>query len=215
MAISTVSELRSSVDRYMKRTLSDNQYNDFLDAVEARLWYGDEDPDYGCEPLRVDALETTSDVTFASGSASKPSDYLEGIRIYMSSGGTNTELSYYPPTDFWARTFAQDAGVPVGFTIEGSSLKTGDATTGTGKLLYYAQPSALDPSTSTSANTILTTNPNVYLWGVLAEANLFFKNFDTAAYYARRFRGAIGGWNGASRNTQAIGPLVSRPVAVA
>ena len=215
MAISTVQELRDAVDRYMKRSVSTNQFNDFLDVTEARFYDGDEDPEYGCEPLRVVEMVASSDLTITSGQAAKPTDFLEAIRIYLVSGGTNQVIEYYPPTDFWPRTFTADAGPPVGYTIEGSNFEFGSASSGTPKLLYYKKLDALDPSDTSSTNTILTGNPNVYLWGVLTEASLFIRNYENAAAYARRFRGAIGGWNGANRREKAVGPLITRPSAVA
>lgn len=161
MALGTLAELRTSA--LGPRTDMVGSFGDFLALAEQRMYYGGA----GVPPLRVLPMEKTVTLTFASGSASLPTDFLDKRAVYWEAEQT-ISLSYEPPSVFYPMSSLRTgASVPSSYTIEGNTIKISPALSGDAKLLYYAKAAAL--STDPSTNDILAKWPGVYLFGTQIE----------------------------------------------
>ena len=118
------------------------------------------------EKLRHERMLTTASLTVTSGEADLPTDYIEAYRVKNG----QRHLS--------AGTGAQSEDCLTIYAIEGNKLLygTGDATI---SLTYYAKLPTLT-SSLTASNWLLAYYPDVYLYGVTAEAAKFLQERELA-----------------------------------
>ena len=166
MAITTYSELQTSVTNWLSRTNDTNLqslYPDFITMAEAKF----------NRTLRTSDMETTATVAASSGIVALPADYLEMRRLYLD-GSTRKELEYLTPETFYL-TFPSNTGNSKYYTIEGANIILADQSTSANvKILYYQKITAL--SGSNPSNWLLTSHPDLYLYSTLTEAYGVIKN---------------------------------------
>lgn len=174
MAISTYGELQGSVATWLGRDDLTSTVPDFIAMFEA----------WANRTLRARQMETSTDLTTSSGSATIPTDYL-ATRSVTWAGDTSRELEYVDPIVLRARFNSGAAGVPAYYTIEGSTFAcrpTDDTTAITFR--YYQKIPELSASAPT--NWLLTAHPDLYLAGTLVEANAFVMNGEAALLWKAR-----------------------------
>lgn len=210
MTISTNADLKSQVAAILNRSNLTAQIPFFTQRAETRIAYGSEEAPFKSDPLRIRAMEQASYATFNAQSIALPDSYLQHKRLYLSLV-PNGVLKYFTPTDFWNDTRAGTSGQPRIFTIEAGAfyLAPTPDTSYTGKILYYKKPTALSADADT--NTILTDQPNVYLFGTLLEGFSYARNNEQAQIYANKFAGAINSANTADKADRHSSPWASRP----
>jgi hypothetical protein len=132
--------------------------------------------------LKVRLQESTTTLTPTSGVATLPTDYL-GYRRVTWTGTPIHELNYVAPP-IYANDLNVTAGIPINFTIEGSSLRV-DPSNDTALTFDYFQKT---PALSGTLNWLYTAYPDLYLFGSLVEANAFNKGqaFDAASVWKQR-----------------------------
>jgi hypothetical protein len=160
MAISTFAELKSAIENWLSHTLFTSRVPEFIALFEATA----------NRRLRVRQQETSTNLTPSSGAASLPSDYLQWRRVTWT-GSSRIELEYVEPSYLQALYPTGTSDSPRFFTIEGSTLRTRSSDSTALEFLYYAKVAALSDSATT--NWLLTAHPDLYLFGSLAEAELF------------------------------------------
>jgi hypothetical protein len=133
--------------------------------------------------LRVRQQETTATLTPISGAASLPADYLAWRRVTFA-GSARVELDFVAPSWLQAAHAAGEAGVPAVFTIEGSSLMVRPVNDGALELIYYQKIPPLSDSVTT--NWLLTSHPDLYLFGSLVEAEMFGVNDERMGLWKAR-----------------------------
>ena len=166
MAIAQFSELKTALANYTKRDDLTSRIPEFVSLAEDRI---------GLD-LRVRAMETSADLTIASGTrtVALPTRFVQQRRIYLDS--TIKQLDFFESEDFWTRQAQNETGRPKMYTIEGENFVFGpepDAAY-TGKLLYYQKFAALSGDTDT--NWILTNARGLYLYGALIEASPYLED---------------------------------------
>jgi hypothetical protein len=111
-------------------------------------------------------------VTAQSGFTTLPSDYLAWRRVTWT-GSTRSELGYVHPSYLQAAYPSQPADVPRIFTIEGSTLKVMPLC---GTPLEFDYYQAIPSLVSASTNWLMTSHPDLYLFGSMCEAEAFGVN---------------------------------------
>lgn len=124
--------------------------------------------------LRLNDQITQATVTFSSGSASLPSDFLEVLGLFDSSGYEYVQQPVHATKYSGPRSF---------YAVQGANLVTQGAD-GARTLLYYARLSTLTASMTTS-NWLLQKYPSVYLYGVQAEVAKHLRKVDEALALSR------------------------------
>jgi hypothetical protein len=163
--LSTFAELKLGIANWLGREELTNRIPEFVAMAEDRI----------AMDLRVQAMETTSDLTISSQRVSFPTGFLEVRRLYLNSSD-DKPLDYFVPPVFWTRTFANETGQPDAFTIEGQEFvfAPSPSTTYTGKLLYYKRFTALSAAADT--NWILSNARGLLLYGALIEAYTYLED---------------------------------------
>lgn len=118
------------------------------------------------KPLRVSSLEVSAAAQTIGGtnSVALPSDFLAMRSLKLSSGGTETEITYNSPSALQVGI----EGQPLYYTIIGRDLVFDSVPDGVYdlELDYYAKPDQLDATNDT--NVILTNYPDIYQWGCMS-----------------------------------------------
>ena len=165
MALTTYAELKQAILDTSHRADLTNFTADFITLAEARI----------ARKLRIRAMQAESDISITGGTrtAALPTGFREARRFYLNSSPVSP-LEYIASDDYWKRYLSSNTAKPSVFTIEGTNLVFGPIpdSSYTGKLLYYK---ALDALSSTAHGTF-TSNPDLYLYGSLAAAEVYLKN---------------------------------------
>ena len=160
MSLSTYADLQTQVANWLARSDLNSFIPDMITVFEAAA----------CRRLKVRQMETAASIVTSGGVGSLPSDYL-GYRRVTWQGSPLVDLTYVAPSMFQLDNPVADQGPPLEFTIEASSIKiTPQDDTGL-ELLYYART----PAVRDALNWLYTNHPDAYLFGTLAEANMFMK----------------------------------------
>jgi len=163
MPITNYSQLQTAIGSWLGHGLFTANIPDFIALFEAAA----------NRRLRVRQMEASATLTPSSGAASLPADYLAWRRVTFT-GTPRVELDYVAPSWLQAAHPAVEAGVPAVFTIEGSSLLVRPVNDGQLDLLYYQTIASL--SNSATTNWLLTSHPDLYLFGSMTEAEMFGVN---------------------------------------
>jgi hypothetical protein len=184
MALSTYSDLKTSVANYLARSDLTSQIPDFIQFAEIRLR----------RELRIRQmlLSTTLTTTGGTSTVNLPSDFLELKNIYIDGDPTWT-LTYLTPSTLERNGRTYEQNKPNYYTILSSTIKFGATpdTTYSVPLLYYAAPAFL--SDSNTSNVFLANCPDLLLYGSLAEAEPYLMNdARLATWQAMYDRGLLG-----------------------
>jgi len=168
MALSSYSELKSSVANWLNRTdLTDEIADDFIKLTEA---------DYNAK-LRIRAMEQIDTITIDSETESVPTGFIAVRSFYILSSSVKYPLEYITPANMFETKGGSRTGKPRAYTIESDNetetFRFGPSpdTSYSGYLSYYKAISPL--SISNTSNWMLANHPAVYLYGSLFHAANF------------------------------------------
>jgi hypothetical protein len=173
MPITTYTELKAAVADWLDHTLFAARVPDFIALFEAAA----------NRRLRTRFQEAAAMLTPSAGAAALPADYLAWRRVTWT-GAPRAELAYVHPSYLQAAWPTLPAGVPRIFTIEGATLKIRPLDDAPLELGYFQKIPAL--SDSLAGNWLLASHPDAYLFGTLAEAELFGVNDERAPTWKAR-----------------------------
>ncbi len=210
--ITTYAGLKAGMLAWLARTgdaLLDGRFDDFLLNCERRIYYGFavETPDHPLksDPLRIPEMETV-DTAFAlsSGTVAQPAGFLELISAATNSPQAPLEIVSQRTLDGYG---AQSIGGTKLIAVSGTNFRLLEApTTGTATLRYYKKLATPDGST---VNAILTTYPDVYLYGCLTEAAIFTQGEAEAQRYLQLYNASVAGLNARmQRITASAAPVI-------
>jgi hypothetical protein len=183
MALTTYAELQTAVENWLARDDLTDYIPDFITLFEA----------HANRVLRVRQMETTTSLTPSSGAATLPSDFLAARRVTWA-GDTSRQLEYMHPDLLYASYPDSSEGVPVNYTIEGSTLTVRPSSDDSITLGYFEKIDAL----SGSVNWLFSSHPDAYLFGTLAEAHGFQVDESRLQLWAQRRDQALEAVRGAS-----------------
>ncbi len=186
MALSTYDELVKSVNDWGIRDDLNNQIPDFILIAETEMYNNE------LMPLKIRDMETISTLsTDGSRFLDLPDRFesMRSIRIVVDSGG---EITYQTPERMVRQPYT---GKPLFFTIIGDQVefdRTPDQVYNV-ELQVYVRPLGLSETNQT--NSVLTSYPNIYLFGALTEFFTRAQEDKQAQKYNIRFLNAIKGAN--------------------
>lgn len=160
MALTTYTELKASVADWLVRADLTAAIPDFISLAEAQIERN----------LRTRQMIVRADALINSEYSAVPDNFLEARAFKLNTNPvTPMQFETIDSLDILAsRTNA--AGKPAYFSIVGSQIRVVPSpdTTYTGELTYYAKLSKL--SSSVTSNWLLTSSPDIYLYGSLLQA---------------------------------------------
>jgi len=167
MALSTYSELQTTIANYLSRDDLTTAIPDFIQLAEIRLR----------RDLRLRQMLTQTSITATGGGATinLPTDFLQARDVYVDSD-PDFPITFATPSIFIRNGRTNESGVPAFYTILGSTIQLAPIPDSnyTIKILYYAAPDFL--STSNTSNVFLANCPDAVLYGALGEAEPYLMN---------------------------------------
>lgn len=187
MALDTYSNLKAAIKRIDGSNNINDLLDDAIDLCETEIYHNSD------EPLRIRSMETRSTATTSSSTRfiALPDDYLEmrGVRLILSN--KNRDVRYATPE---ALEVDNSSGKPEYFTVTSQiEFDRVPDSTYTLEVSHYAKPTAL--SSSNASNSVLTSHPNIYLYGCLWSINIFNAEEEKSGFYYNQFINAVRGAN--------------------
>lgn len=200
MALATYSDLQTSVANYLGRSDLTSQIPDFISLAELRL----------SRDIRTRRMLKTATATMTVGDATVglPSDFLAIRDVYIQ-GLPRTVVSYLSPSAFSSNARADQAGLPVFYTLRANELEFAPYPDSAYvvQMLYYFKPTAL--SASNTSNEFLANYPDALLYASLLEAEPYLMNDQRAITWANLYNQAIDRINTSDEESEFSGvPLV-------
>ena len=167
MALTTYSELKTSIGNYLNRSDLTSVIPDFITLAESKL--------NRVLRLRTMQKRVSTTTTASDPFVDVPNDFLESVQFFVDSD-PNAILDYVNPTEIELDNIREASGKPKQYTIVGNEFQLNPIpdTTYTLKLTYFAKVPSLSDSNTT--NYLLTNYPQLYLYGSLLEAQPYIIN---------------------------------------
>ena len=161
MALTTYAELKTSIGDWLNRSDLTSVIPDFISLAEAQVE----------RTLRTRQMIVRANASFDAQYGAVPADFLEVKSLKLTSTNPQTPLSFLSIDALDNEMTKHTAsGKPKFFGIVGGQFRivpTPDSNYTT-ELTYYAKLSKL--SNSNTTNWLLTSNPDIYLYGALLQA---------------------------------------------
>jgi hypothetical protein len=167
MAITSYSDLQSTIADYLARSDLTTQIPTFIQFAETRLR----------RDLKIRQMlkVVTTATTANDATISLPSDFLQMRDIHLVTTPIQP-LNYVTPTVFYRNTDSTGSGKPSKYTLLDTDFQLAPIPDSayTVKMLYYAAPTFL--SVSNTSNVFLANCPDLLLYASLAEAEPYIMN---------------------------------------
>jgi len=196
MAISTYTDLKTSVASWLNRDDLTSVIPDFISLAEAGI----------NRDLRHYKMIERADATLDSRYVQMPTDWMETVRFSITSGDTyRLELVSRDDMLEYRQKTANASGRPrfyanIGDTIEVFPTPDADYTM---QLQYYAKTPAL--SDSNASNWLLLDAPDVYLYGTLIQSAPYLQDDARTQTWAALYAAALQSLQKASDDTRFAG----------
>jgi len=198
MAISTFTELKTAVANYANRVDLTTEIPDFITIAESKTF----------RKLRVREMEVVDEsFSITAETVAVPTRFQAAIRFYLDRDPL-VQLIYASPLQMFTQFPSATSGTPQVFTIEGSNFRFRPVSTSeTGKLHFYQSPVVL--SDANPSNAILSSYPDIYLYGALAELFWFLKDPNKATQWKTLWLDAINEANDEDENDKISGSALT------
>lgn len=197
MSLDTYSNLKTAIANHLDRDDLTSYVDDFIDIAEAKHK----------RDLRIKEMITREAITINARQISLPADFLETInlRILTTPVTVLKSVNYHEMT----RQRSETTGKPTLFTItnEIEFDKSPDSSY-SGEIVYWEAQQPLSDSNTT--NSVLTTHPDVYLYGALMASAPFLMDDPRLVVWKALYDEAVQQANALTRKGRVAGPIVSR-----
>ncbi len=191
MALSTFDDLVKSIVKWSHRKDLGVLIPDFITLAEVEMFANDD------EVLEIREDEKTATLTAVGTSPSEsrfitlPTDFISQRSLKITIQDDQPNLRYRSPT---ALRIHSGTGTPTQFTITSQiELDIVPDQDYTLAMKYFAKPDPL--TTANQTNSILLSDPNIYLYGALHQVFVYTEDDNEAVKYFNKFNAAIRGAN--------------------
>lgn len=196
MALTTYDELKSSIADFLDRDDLTTVIPDFITLAETKM----------NREIRHWRMEKRATAVLDTQYSALPNDFLEPIRMSITSGDTSTleMVGAFEITSLRAQNL-NTAGRPKSFAILDGSIEvhpSPDASY-TLEMLYFEKIDAL--SASNTSNWVLTNHPDAYLYGALLHAAPYLAEDARLQIWASLYKTAIDAINMESEKAKTSG----------
>ena len=196
MAITTYSDLQTTVANYLARSDLTVQIPDFIRLAEIRLR----------RDLRIRQMMNAATTTTTGGDATValPSDFLE-VRDLVVQTNPVRPVNYISPSVFSRNARVTESGVPLDYTILATEFKFAPVpdTAYTLEIVYYAAPPYLTDSNTN--NVFLSNCPDLLLYASLVEAEPYLMNDSRIQVWAGMYDRGVASLNTSDESAQYSG----------
>jgi hypothetical protein len=202
MALSTYAELQTSIGDWLNRSDLSATIPDFISLAEAQIE----------RTLRTRQMIVRANASFDQQYGAVPSDFLEVKSLKLTSTNPPTPLSFLTIDLLDEQSSSYTAsGKPKFFGVVGNQLRilpTPDSTYTT-ELTYFAKLTKL--SSTVTTNWLLTSSPDIYLYGALLQAAPYLQDDARIQTWATLYERALNDLRTADdRGASSGGTLLTR-----
>jgi len=202
MALTTYTELKASIADWLNRTDLTAEIPDFISLAEAQIE----------RQLRTRQMLTRTTLTIDSEFESTPADLLEVRALKLTGTNPITPLTFMTMDSLDEQsTIDLGSGKPKFFTVVGSEFRfvpTPDASYAA-EIVYFARLNKL--SVSVATNFLLTSSPDIYLYGSLLQAAPYLQDDARIQVWAALYERALSDLQVADdRGSNSGGKLLTR-----
>ena len=202
MALTTYTELKTSIGDWLNRSDLTTAIPDFISLAEAQIE----------RTLRTRQMIVRANASFDAQYGAVPSDFLEVKSLKLTSTNPQTPLSFLSIDALDAEMTKYTAsGKPKFFGVVGGQFRivpTPDANYTT-ELTYYAKLTKL--SSSVASNWLLSSSPDIYLYGSLLQAAPYLQDDARIQTWATLYERALNDLQTADdRGSSSGGALLTR-----
>lgn len=201
MALNTYATLKSSIADFLNRDDLTSVIQTFITLAEAKF----------NRAIRTRQMIKRATANVDGRFFAMPADFLEA-RSFQLNTNPITVLEYV--TEGYGNTLNSNtyvsSGKPVKFTVVGTQLEVIPApdTTYEAELTYFGKISAL--SDDNTSNWLLTSNPDIYLYGALLQSAPYLKDDSRIAVWAQLYTSCIDELNVADQRASVASSIISR-----
>ena len=180
MAITSYSELQTAAANWLARTDLTSRIPEFIALAEAKF----------NRILRTRDMETKNAAFSITGEyVAVPTGFLEA-RSFMTNANPRTPILYMPG-ETQETTYPTTNSSPLFYSVVGGNFRFAPvpSSTITATLVYYQ---AITGLATTSPNWLLTSHPDLYLYGTLMEASDMIQDDQRSAKWEQKFATALG-----------------------
>lgn len=184
MALNNYANLKLKVIKDSKRSDLDLEIDDFILLAETDI---KSNPD---EPLNIRENEiiTTGVTVVDSALVALPARYQRARSLRITIGTTKQRIAYEAPAVMARRS---GSGQPARYTIIGENIQF-DINADAVYTITFEYEADLTPlSSSNTTNNVLTSYPNIYLYGCLKHAMIYSQDTERGLVYHALFKEAI------------------------
>jgi hypothetical protein len=196
MALTSYSELKTTIASYLARSDLDSVIPDFIRLAEERLR----------RDLRIRQMlvVATASTTGGDSTVGLPTDFLEMRDIHFNTNPISS-VSYESPNTFYQSTRATESGIPRTYTVLASEIQFAPIPDSAyqAQMLYYAKPPLL--SDSNASNVFLANCPDALLYGALGEAEPYLMNDARLQVWAALYDRSIASISNADQSSEYSG----------
>tara|TARA_R100000329_G_scaffold80986_1_gene69167 strand:+ start:603 stop:1253 length:651 start_codon:yes stop_codon:yes gene_type:complete len=175
-------ELKTNIANYLNRSDLTSEIDIFIDNTEAEL----------NRNLRVADMVKRATATAENQYLSLPTDWLEAINIEITSNNFRPLMQMsIESLDVYRRSINNKTGQPIYYAIVDNTLELAPSPDAsyTLQLTYYGKIDAL--SDTNTSNFVLSTHPDVYLYGSLKHASVFLMEDERAPLFNAQFEKSL------------------------
>jgi len=196
MALTSYSELKTTIASYLARSDLTSVIPDFIRLAEERLR----------RDLRIRQMlvVATANTTGGDPTVGLPTDFLEMRDIHFNTNPISS-VSYESPNTFYQSTRATESGIPRTYTVLASEIQFAPIPDSAyqAQMLYYAKPPLL--SDSNPSNVFLANCPDALLYGALGEAEPYLMNDARLQVWAALYDRSIASISNADQSSEYSG----------
>ena len=179
MSLTTYTGLKAAIANWLNRTDLSAEIPDFIELAESRL----------AHEVRIPTIEKKTVISLdAEGFTTKPADFLELKHMFFN----DTPLIRVSITKM--HNFVASTGVPLYFAREVAKIRFHPTPVMTDsdrlEMIYYYKVPPLSDSAPT--NVLLSTVPDLFLFGALSEASKFLDHLNEGARWELAYQAAFG-----------------------
>ena len=196
MGLSNYQDLKNKIENTLDRNDIDTHIVDFIEMVESGF----------NRDIRHWQMEARANATLDTQYSSLPDDFLEPVRLQITTGNTSTLEMVGTFEISKLRMEANDAtGTPTSFTLIDGSIEvfpTPDTNYDL-QILYYKRVPHLQ--NALDSNWILANHPDAYIYGSLIHSAPFLMNDERIATWAALYKSAVTAINTESERSKTSG----------
>ena len=172
-ATPTYSELKTALANWVRRTDLADYLDDVILMADSRI----------NREVKARQMEQRVSTTPTTKYVSLPSDFIS-MRAVRVQGDTSGWRDYISPDHYFQRYASSEESADQTYTIFGDELIFPKTPEGDVELWYYKKLTIL----ASESNTLFTMNPDLYLYGALAEMAPFLKDDARVATWEGKYR---------------------------